>query len=124
MKPEDFARQFLDMWQDSLNHAMESPTYNTKLLHMLEDSNDFWGDDKKNENDNHINDTPNQQLTQLNDDSHGSVQELASRLEKCEQRICVLEAIIRAYPRTDAEAGKRREERERNARIQISNRAG
>ena len=124
MEPEDFARQFFDMWQDSFSNAMEDSTFNAKLLHLMEQSNVFWNGEQKKTNTAETNDPPYQQSAGPDDYRDGTVQELAERLEKCEQRIRVLEAIIRSEFTKVPDDRESRPPGERNARIQISKRAG
>ncbi|MDG1286396.1 MAG: hypothetical protein P8P30_02400 [Rickettsiales bacterium] len=125
MEPEDFARQFFDIWQDSFSNAMEESSLNSKLLHLMEQSNDLWhSSTKKTETHAVSNGTPYQQSSKPDEHSERSVQELASRLEKCEQRIHVLETIIRGEFGKAPDTRKSYPEGERNARIKVSKGTG
>lgn len=125
MEPETFARQFFDMWQDSFSNAMEDPAFNAKLLHLIEESNAFWYKDKKNNTEEAVktNATPNKQPPRADDNRDVTIQKLAKRIEKCEQRIHVLEAIIRSGFGEVSNNRKSNPQGERNARIKVSKRA-
>jgi len=135
MKPEDFARQFFDLWQDSFSNAMGDPTFNVKLLHLMEQSNVLWNNNEKKDNQHQNkkilietapiqNGTSYKQPTRPNDHRDGTISQLASRVEKCEQRIQVLETIIRSQLSEISEYRESRSQRERNARIEISKGVG
>ncbi len=124
MKPEDFARQFFDMWQDSFDNASKDDALHDKLLHLMEQSNLFWQADEKKETQKleilTPYDAPNQQPAKLNGHSEDTIQRLAERVEKCEQRIHVLEAMLRSRSRHVSNDRTSHEEREPKARIPLS----
>jgi hypothetical protein len=136
MDPKDFARQFFDMWQDSFSNSLEDPHHMKNLLQKMEQSNHFWEEEAqktakpaKSENglekvitrklDANPNGAPHQQPARTNDHRDGTIQKLAERIEKCEQRMEVLETIIRSGFANIPEDRESRPSGERNARIQI-----
>jgi hypothetical protein len=97
MKPEEFAKQFFDLWQQSAGQMMRDPAFSQKMLEMMQQSGQFWQpqDFKPKAYDT----TPSPSMRPASHDGHGtqSVDELAHRLELCEQRLAVIEALSRQW---------------------------
>lgn len=141
MEPEDLARRLFDMWQDSFASASQEPAFNAKLLQLVEHSRDLQARQTQEKQryeqlypqsggaaskpleivDSY--DSSHQQPSRINGSGTVSVQELAGRLEECEQRIHVLETILRGWFREIPKTGKRTAERKSAAGTTLPERA-
>jgi hypothetical protein len=93
MKPEQFATQFFDLWQQSAGQMMRDPTFSQKMLELMQQTSQLWP---------HASPSP---VRPTPDDGAGakSVDELAHRLELCEQRLAAIETLIRQWAHATTE---------------------
>ncbi len=98
MKPEEFAKQFFDLWQQSVGQMMRDPGFSQKMLELMQQSGQLWQQT-----------TPTSQahassssLWPSSYDGTGAkpADELAHRLELCEQRLAIIETLIRQWSDT------------------------
>jgi hypothetical protein len=101
MNPEEFAKQFFDLWQHSAGQMMRDPAFSQKMLELMQQSGQFWQNAGVS--------SPYHSSTSAagaaTDDGAGakSVDELAHRLELCEQRLAGIETLIRHWANATTE---------------------
>jgi hypothetical protein len=81
MKPDEFANQFFDLWQQSVGQMMRDPAFSQRMVELMQQADRFW---------------PNGAANQTSA-ANKSPDDLAYRLELCEQRLSVMETLIRQW---------------------------
>ncbi len=104
MDAKDFAKQYFDFWQQSMDQVMRDPQFADRMLELMQQTQQVWKHSQviashepaaaKYPNP----PSPFTRPTANDGDDPITIAELASRLELCEQRLAVVEALIRQQP--------------------------
>ena len=103
MKPEEFAKQFFDLWQQSAGQMMRDPAFSHKMFELMQQSGQFWNQAASSANNPAYGaSNPTSAMRPAPDDGADAkpADELAHRLELCEQRLAVIESLFREWSST------------------------
>ena len=98
MKPEEFATQFFDLWQQSAGKMMRDPAFSHKMMELMQQSGQMWNQPPFFAKEAaYVSTNSTSSVRNGPNDGAGakSVDELASRLELCEQRLASIESLLR-----------------------------
>jgi hypothetical protein len=111
MKPEDFAKQFFDVWQQSASQLMRDPAYSQKMLEMMQQYGQLWQESQQSHTAHTTDDheTPDNRPAADDGADADPTVELADRLAYSELRLAQLEQQVEHLERrlhTLSTAGK------------------